>query len=165
MRPQLQKAFGRIALTPIHPAPRLQLGGRRPPRDPHPSSRSRASVTTRQSTRSRDWLRVCGALALATAMANSAANAQPANPTLPDLSGTYRCEGNETTCGWSGSNFTVSQSGSDIQIKNDKGDIGNAKLTSNVTLVAGPIWNMLGVITSPDNQLIQWSNGTTWRKQ
>ena len=165
MRPQLQTAFGRIALAPIHPAPRLQLGGRRPPRDPNNSGRSRKLMTARKGTRSRDWLRFCGAVALATAMANSAANAQPANPALPDLSGTYRCECNETTCGWSGSSFTVSQSGSDIQIKNEKGDIGNAKLTSSVTLVAGPIWNMLGVIASPDNHLIQWSNGTNWRKQ
>ena len=165
MRPQLQTAFGRIALAPIHPAPRLQLGGRRPPRDPNSSGRSRALMTARKSTRSRDWLRFCGAVALGAAMASSAANAQPANPALPDLSGTYRCEGNETKCGWSGSSFTVTQSGSDIQIKNEKGDTGNAKLTSNVTLVAGPIWNMLGVIASPDNHLIQWSNGTTWRKQ
>ena len=59
----------------------------------------------------------------------------------------------------------MTQSGSDIQIKNDKGDTGNGKLTSNITLAAGPIWNMLGVIASPDNRVIQWSNGTTWRKQ
>ena len=102
---------------------------------------------------------------MGTAIATSAANAQPANPALPDFSGTYRCESNETTCGWSGSTLTVTQSGSDIQIKNEKGDVGSAKLTSNVTLVAGPIWNMLGVIASPDNRVIQWSNGTTWRKQ
>ena len=49
-----------------------------------------------------------------------------AEEALPNLSGTYRCEGNETTCGWSGSSFTLTQSGSDIQIKNDKGEIGNA---------------------------------------
>jgi len=99
------------------------------------------------------------------AMAPSVAGAQLSSPAFPDLTGTYRCEGHESACNWSGTAFTVTQSGADLEIKNDKGDIGNAKLTSNITLTAGPIWNMLGVITSPDNNLIQWSNGTSWRKQ
>ena len=163
MRPQT--AFGRIAFTPINPTPRPQLGGRRPPHDPDTCRHSRALITTRKRRRARPWLRFCSAVAVGTAMAASSASAQPANPALPDLRGTYRCEGDETACGWSGSSFTVSQSGSDLEIKNDKGNTGNAKLTSNITLAAGPVWNMIGVITSPDSRLIQWSNGTTWRKQ
>lgn len=68
-------------------------------------------------------------------------------------------------CGRSGMTFSVTQSGSDLEIKNEKGEIGNAKMTSNISISAGPIWNMLGVIDAPDNRVIQWSNGTTWRKQ
>ena len=87
------------------------------------------------------------------------------NSSLPNLSGTYKCEGDETACGWSGWTFTVTQSGADLEIKNEKGDVGGAKLTSHISLSAGPTWNMLGTITSADNREIQWSNGTTWRKQ
>jgi hypothetical protein len=29
------------------------------------------------------------------------------NAPLPDLAGTYKCEGDETACGWSGWTFTV----------------------------------------------------------
>ena len=81
-----------------------------------------------------------------------------------DMSGIYRCEGDAKTCDWSGMSFAVTQSGSDLEIKNEKGVGGSAKLTSNATLSAGPVWNMLGVI-SPDNRIIEWSNGTTWHKQ
>lgn len=84
---------------------------------------------------------------------------------LPNLNGTYRCEGDPKVCQRSGSTFVVTQSGSDLQIKNEKGETGDGKLTSDISLSVGPIWNMLGVIGSPDNRLIQWSNGTTWRKQ
>ena len=87
------------------------------------------------------------------------------NSSLPDLAGTYKCEGDETACGWSGWTFTVTQTGSDLDIKNEKGDVGHAKLTSHISLSVGPTWNMLGTIVSADNRVIQWSNGTTWRKQ
>ena len=160
MRPQLQTVVGRTALTPIHPAPRPQLGGRRPPRGPH----NGRSPIARQSTRSR-WVRLLSAAALGTVVAGSAAIAQESKSSLPDLGGTYRCEGDEKACGSSGSTFTVTRSGADLQIKNEKGGVGSAKLTSNISLSAGPTLNMLGVIASPDNHLIQWSNGTHWRKQ
>ena len=39
-----------------------------------------------------------------------------------------------------------------------------ATLTSNTSLSAGPPWNMLGVL-SGENRIIDWSNGTQWRKQ
>ena len=95
----------------------------------------------------------------------SAASGDGTNSSLPNLSGTYKCEGDETACGWSGWAFTVTQSGADLEIKNEKGVVGGAKLTSHISLSAGPTWNMLGTITSADNREIQWSNGTTWRKQ
>jgi hypothetical protein len=49
-----------------------------------------------------------------------------------------------------------------LDVKNDKGDVGQIKLNSESSLSAGPPWNMLGVIL-PNNS-IQWSNGTVWRR-
>jgi hypothetical protein len=57
----------------------------------------------------------------------------------------------------------VTQSGNKLDIKNDKGDVGQATLTSNISLGVSAPWNMLGVIL-PGNK-IQWSNGTDWQKQ
>jgi hypothetical protein len=39
-----------------------------------------------------------------------------------------------------------------LELKNEKGDMGRAVLTSNVSLSAGAPWNMLGVIL-PDNSI------------
>jgi hypothetical protein len=83
---------------------------------------------------------------------------------LPNLTGTYKCEGDETACGWSGETFIVTQSGAVLDVKNEKGDVGQAKLTSPISISLGPTWNMLGTIVSSDNRVIQWSNGTNWRK-
>jgi hypothetical protein len=58
----------------------------------------------------------------------------------------------------------VTQNGNSLDIKNEKGDAGIATLTSNISLSAGPPWNMLGTI-STDARTIEWSNGTQWRKQ
>jgi hypothetical protein len=87
----------------------------------------------------------------------------PGQGAAPNLSGTYRCEPEPSSCQWSGQTFTVAQSGTRLDLKNDKGDVGQALLSSNTTLSVGAPWNMLGVIL-PDNR-IQWSNGTVWRKQ
>ncbi len=62
-----------------------------------------------------------------------------------------------------GQTFTVTQSGNNLDIKNDKGVVGRAEMTSNISLGASAPWNMLGVIL-PDGA-IQWSNGTKWQKQ
>ena len=167
MRPSSQLALGRLSIltTPVQAVP--QLGGKRPPNDPnstrHSRSLSRLS-SDRSNRRLRQWLRVGSATAASAVVAASIANAQPANSSLPDMSGNYRCEGDAKSCDWSGTNFAVTQSGSALEIKNEKGSVGSAKLTSNATISAGPVWNMLGVI-SPDNSVIQWSNGTTWHKQ
>ena len=77
------------------------------------------------------------------------------------LSGSYRCEPQPVSC-QSGQTFSVSQTGNSVEIKNDKGDQGNARLTSGTTLSAGAPWNMIGVV---HNGEIEWSNGTKWRKQ
>jgi len=82
----------------------------------------------------------------------------------PNMAGTYRCGPDAKSCQWSGATFTVTQNGNNLDIKNDKGEVGTAELTSNISLSAGPPWNMLGVI-SADARMIEWSNGTQWRKQ
>jgi len=81
----------------------------------------------------------------------------------PNLSGTYRCVPEPSSCQSSGQTFTVSQSGNNLDLKNDKGDVGRGTLTSDISLSAGPPWNMLGTILS--GNAIQWSNGTKWQKQ
>src|SRR3954454_24497440 len=82
----------------------------------------------------------------------------------PSLAGTYRCGPDAKACEWSGATFTVTQTGNNLDIKNDKGAVGTATLTSNISLSAGPPWNMLGVV-SADARTIDWSNGTRWSKQ
>jgi hypothetical protein len=85
----------------------------------------------------------------------------PANDALPNLSGTYRCEPQPEPCR-SGQTFTVAQSGDQIEFKSDDGLVGNAKLTSRISLSGLPPWNSLGLITAENR--IEWSNGTQWRK-
>lgn len=166
-------ASGRIEFTPRPAVPKPQRGGRRPPSNGNNRLRSYPLVrllTPRRYRRVRDALQFCtfaGLSCLTTVLfLSSIAAAQPQDTaSLPNLAGTYSCEGDETACGWSGWTFTVTQSGADLEIKNEKGEVGAAKLTSPISLSAGPIWNMLGTIVSADNRVIQWSNGTNWRKQ
>ena len=87
----------------------------------------------------------------------------PAQPAAPNLTGTYRCQPEPSSCQWSGQSFTIMQDGTKLDMKSDKGDVGQGLLSSNTTLSVGAPWNMLGVIL-PD-QRIQWSNGTVWSKQ
>jgi len=89
------------------------------------------------------------------------AEAQPA--AAPNLSGTYRCEPEPSSCKNSGQTFTVTQSGNILDLKSSDGGFGQAKLTSNTTMSVGGPWNMVGTVV-PDGR-IQWSNGTDWRKQ
>jgi len=81
-----------------------------------------------------------------------------------NLSGSYKCGPDAKACQWSGSTFTISQTGKNLEIKNDKGAAGTGTLTSEISVSAGPPWNMLGVI-SDGNRVIDWSNGTVWRRQ
>jgi hypothetical protein len=98
---------------------------------------------------------------LATVVVSGTARAQEK---LPDLNGSYRCEPDPGSCKDSGQIFTVSQSGAKLNVRNDKGAVGEGNLTSNISLGLGPPWNTLGIILS-DNQTIEWSAGTKWRKQ
>ena len=82
----------------------------------------------------------------------------------PSLAGTFRCGPDAKSCEWSGASFTVTQNGNSLDIKNDKGAVGTGTVTSQISVSAGPPWNMLGTI-SPDARTIDWSNGTQWKKQ
>ena len=95
----------------------------------------------------------------AIALLGSAQGAQQAN-----LSGTYRCGPDAKSCQWSGTTFTVTQTGSNLDVKNEKNELGSGTVTSATTVSMGPPWNMLGLI-SGDSRQIDWSNGTQWRKQ
>jgi len=162
---------GRVEFIPRPAIPTPQRGGRRPPSDRTGKRRSHSLIrmlTPRRYRLIRNALQFCtvaGITCVTTVLfLSSVAAAQEAATPLPNLSGTYKCEGDETACGWSGWTFTVAQTGANVEIKNEKGDVGSAKLTSRISLSAGPVWNMLGTIVSTDNRVIQWSNGTTWRK-
>jgi hypothetical protein len=82
----------------------------------------------------------------------------------PDLGGTYRCEPYPAPCNNSGQTFTVTQSGGRVEIKNDRGDVGQGNLTSPITVSVGAPWNTTGLI-STDGRTIEWSAGTLWRRQ
>jgi hypothetical protein len=79
----------------------------------------------------------------------------------PNLSGTYRCTPEPARC--QSPSFSVSQTGSTLELKAENGPVAEAKITSDITLSAGPPWNSNGIVM-PDRS-IQWSNGTHWRKQ
>ena len=100
--------------------------------------------------------------ALIAAAAFGVAQTQAAS-TATNLAGMFRCGPDMKTCQWSGQTFTVTQTGNQLEIKNNKGDQGTAILTSNISVSAGPPWNMLGVI-STDGKTISWSNGSEWSK-
>jgi hypothetical protein len=85
-----------------------------------------------------------------------------ADEATPNLAGTYRCEPQPAPC-HSGLTFTVTQKGAELEFKSDSGTVGHAKLTSSISLSAAAPWNSLGIITA-ENRVIQWSNGTQWRK-
>jgi hypothetical protein len=102
---------------------------------------------------------LCAAPLAAIALLGAAEAAQ-----APSLAGTYRCGPDAKACEWSGATFTVTQNGNALVVKNDKGAEGVVTVTSNISVSAGPPWNMLGTI-SADARTIDWSNGTQWRKQ
>jgi hypothetical protein len=79
----------------------------------------------------------------------------------PNLSGSYQCSPEPVQCQAPG--YSVSQAGPTLELKSQDGTVAEGKLTSNVTVTAGPPWNSNGIIM-PDRS-IQWSNGTHWQKQ
>jgi len=78
-----------------------------------------------------------------------------------NVAGTYRCVPEPTRC--QAPTYAVTQNGPTLELKGEDGTLTGAKMTSDITLSAGPILNANGVIL-PDRS-IQWSNGTHWQKQ
>lgn len=115
-----------------------------------------AQATTIKAYVSAATLAALSVLALA-----GVASAQGASP--PDLSGTYQCKPNPSTCLWSGATASITQSGKKLQIKGTNGAMSDANLTSDSTIAAGGTFNSLGIIR-PDKS-IDWSDGTKWTKQ
>jgi hypothetical protein len=102
-------------------------------------------------------------VALATSTLPGSALAQAQQGARANLAGAYRCEPQPSPCPWPGQTMAITQTGSDLELKNDQGSFANGKLTSDITVSGGPPWNAIGVVL-PDNS-IQWSNGTKWKKQ
>ena len=86
-----------------------------------------------------------------------------AQSSAPNLSGTYRCQPEPAPCKWQGPAPTISQSGTKLELKINQNELAEGKLTSNITISAGPPYNADGLIR-PDHS-IEWSNGTKWLKQ
>jgi hypothetical protein len=84
-----------------------------------------------------------------------------AQGSAPNLSGTYRCAPEPVQC--QAPTFSVSQNGPTLELKAENGPVAEGKVTSDITVSAGPPWNSIGIVM-PDRS-IQWSNGTHWRKQ
>jgi hypothetical protein len=80
------------------------------------------------------------------------------------IAGTYRCGPDTKACQWVGPTITMTQSGTKLEMKSEKGDIVNGEVTSDISLSAGPPWNMLGIV-SDDGRTLEWSNGTKWTRQ
>jgi hypothetical protein len=78
-----------------------------------------------------------------------------------NLAGTYRCSPEPAPC--QAPTFSILQNGTALEIKAENGPIADGKLTSDLTVSAGPPWNSIGTVM-PDRS-IQWSSGTHWRKQ
>ena len=62
------------------------------------------------------------------------------------MSGSYRCEPQPSPCQWPGQTLSITQTGTTLDLKNQQGSIAQAKLTSDISLSAGPPWNSLGLI-------------------
>jgi hypothetical protein len=102
-------------------------------------------------------------VALAASTLPGSAQAQAQQAARANLAGAYRCEPEPSPCPWPGQTMAITQTGSDLELKNDQGSFANAKLTSDTTVSGLPPWNSIGIVL-PDHS-IQWSNGTKWKKQ
>jgi hypothetical protein len=100
---------------------------------------------------------------MATLAAFAFAGLAQAQSSAANLSGTYRCQPQPDPCKWQGQTPTISQSGTKLELKIGNDELANGKLTSNITVSAGPPYNAEGLVR-PDHS-IEWSNGTKWVKQ
>jgi hypothetical protein len=95
---------------------------------------------------------------IAIAAASVLSGSSWAEPPAPNRAGSYRCEPAPRDCQL-GKTFTVTESGGQIEFKNESGTVWHAKFT----LSGVPTWNSNGIVLP--NGGIEWSNGTRWRRQ
>jgi hypothetical protein len=62
-----------------------------------------------------------------------------------------------------GQTEAISPFGTKVELKIDCNELAEGKLTSNITVSAGPPYNAQGLVRL--DQPIEWSNGTKWIKQ
>jgi hypothetical protein len=86
-----------------------------------------------------------------------------AQSSAPNLGGAYRCQPQPDPCRWQSQAPAISQLGTKLDLKIDKNELAEGRLTSNITISAGPPYNANGLVM-PDHS-IEWSNGTKWIKQ
>jgi hypothetical protein len=86
-----------------------------------------------------------------------------AQQSVPDLAGAYRCVPQPASCKWQGQTLAIAQEGATVELNIDAGEFAEGKITSDITVSAGPPYNSVGTIM-PDHS-IEWSNGTKWIKQ
>lgn len=91
------------------------------------------------------------------------AEAQMQQGARTNLAGVYRCEPDPSPCPRPFQVIAITQTGQNLELKNDEGPFADGKLTSDIALSANRSRDALGIIF-PDHS-IQWSNGTKWRKQ
>lgn len=101
--------------------------------------------------------------ALAASTLPGSALSQAQQGAQANLAGAYRCEPQPSPCPWPEQTMAITQTGSDLELKNDQGAFARGKLTSDITVSGDPPWNAIGIVL-PDHS-IQWSNGTKWKKQ
>src|SRR5271165_1827075 len=76
----------------------------------------------------------------------------PAHDALPNLSRMYRCVNRSPNLV-----DRVTQSGDQIEFKSDNGLVGNAKLTSRISLSGLPPWNSLGTnYRGQSHPMVEW---------
>lgn len=100
-------------------------------------------------------------VSLTTSIGLTSVDPAAAQQALPDFSGTYKCVPDHRTCG--SPSFSVSQSGSKLEVTADQGETGSGTVTSGISVTLGPPWNVFGTVL-PDHS-IEWSTGTRWQKQ
>jgi hypothetical protein len=58
-----------------------------------------------------------------------------------NLAGVYRCEPDPSPCPWPGQTIAITQTGTNLELKNDEGSFAHGKLTSDITLSANRSWD------------------------
>jgi hypothetical protein len=102
-------------------------------------------------------------IALMAALPTFAAGGLAQAQNLPSLAGSYRCVPEPESCKWQGQALSITQTGPVMRLTISPTEFAEAKLTSPISISAGPPFNALGRVLP--NNTIEWTNGTKWVKQ